>query len=179
MEEVWKDIPGYEGLYQASNIGRIRGVDRYIGYKNGRKRLWKGQIKTQRLDYKGYLRVEICKDGTQKTEFVHQLVALAFIPNPDKKPYINHKDGNPQNNNTENLEWCTPRENTIHSINVLKNGIKTVNQYDLDGNFIASYPSLIEAERQTGVSRHGISNVAAGRRNKAGNFKWRLAENVA
>jgi len=174
MNEIWKDIPGYEGLYQSSNKGRIRGVDRYVVYRNNRKRLWKGKIKTQRKDYKGYLRVELCKDGLQKTLHVHQLVAMSFIPNPDNKPYINHLDGNPLNNSIENLEWCTPRENTVHAKEVLKKGIKRVNQYDLKGNFIGSYPSIKNAEEKTGVNRCSISNVVCGRRKSAGKFRWEL-----
>lgn len=99
---------------------------------------------------------------------------MSFIPNPDNKPYINHLDGNPLNNSIENLEWCTPRENTVHAKEVLKKGIKRVNQYDLKGNFICSYPSIKNAEEKTGVNRCSISNVVCGRRKSAGKFRWEL-----
>ena len=172
--EVWKDIKGFEGMYQVSSIGRVKSLDRYVGYKKSGKRLVKGQEKIQTVTDKGYLKVTLCKDGTGKTREVQRLVAEAFIPNPENKEQVNHIDGNKFNNYVENLEWCTPSENTVHAKKVLKQGIKQVNQYDLQGNFIATYSSLKEAGEKTGVPKCSISNVVCGRRKKAGNFKWKL-----
>ncbi len=111
---IWKDIPGYEGLYQVSNRGDVKSLDR-ITTGNRRRRI-KGKLLSKTFTSTGYYKVELCKDGKRKSLKVHRLVAIAFIKNPDCKPYINHIDCNPLNNCVENLEWCTPKENTAHSI---------------------------------------------------------------
>lgn len=104
--EIWKDIPDYEGLYKVSSHGR------FMSFKNGE---WK-------LDYiNDYPRVyktkTLVKDGVKKTSFAHRWVAIAFIPNPENKPAVNHKDLNPGNNKVENLEWVTHSENSQHAVN--------------------------------------------------------------
>lgn len=103
MDEVWKDIEGYEGLYQVSNTGEVKSLN-YQG---------SGEIKLlkQYTDKRGYKRIELSKNGKGKTYLVHRLVALVFIPNPDDSPMVNHKDENPSNNNVNNLEWCTHEYN--------------------------------------------------------------------
>ncbi|MBQ0088112.1 MAG: HNH endonuclease [Prevotellaceae bacterium] len=95
--EIWKDIPHYEGLYQVSNYGRI---------KNNR-----GQFKTQHDNGRGYLGVELWKNNSSKREYVHRLVALAFLPNPNHFTQVNHKDEDKQNNYVDNLEWCDCKYN--------------------------------------------------------------------
>ena len=110
---VWKDIVGYEGLYQVSDDGRVRSKDRITTGK--RNRIVKGKILSAGTNTCGYLIVVLCKDGKTKTQKVHRLVAKAFIPNTDCKPYINHLDGNPKNNIVSNLEWCTQHENVQHA----------------------------------------------------------------
>jgi hypothetical protein len=97
--EIWKEIEGYEGLYQVSNEGRIRS---------------KRRIKIQG-DYNGYKKVRLSKKSRQLTKQVHRLVAKAFIPNPENKPFVNHKDLNRSNNNVNNLEWVTHQENVNHA----------------------------------------------------------------
>lgn len=98
MEE-WKDITGYEGLYQVSNLGRVRRSGKILkgGYNN-----------------KGYHTINLCKNGISKSFFVHRLVAIAFIPNPNNFPIVNHKDENPKNNCVDNLEWCTKSYNATY-----------------------------------------------------------------
>lgn len=174
--EIWKDIKGYEGLYQVSSFGRIKSLDRYVGYKGkaDKMRLLKGEEKKGTVTAKGYLKVTLFKNGYGKTREIQRLVAEAFIENPLNKEQVNHIDGNKQNNHVENLEWCSPKENTIHAIRVLRKGIKRVSQYDLQGNYIKTYESIKEASKSTNVPRCSISNVVCGRRNKAGNYKWRL-----
>ena len=107
-DEIWKWVPGFEGFYSVSNLGSIRNskgkilsVEHTRDPKTGKKT--------------GHLRVTLHKNGKQKHCFVHRLVALAFIPNPDNKPYVNHKDNDPENNCVDNLEWCTNKENVLHS----------------------------------------------------------------
>lgn len=117
-EEVWKDIEGYEGLYQVSNMGRVRSLDR----KSKSKNKWnsynasiKGRIRLCATSRMGYLRMRLCKDGVKQWYQLHQLVARAFIPNPDRKETVNHIDGNKKNNCVSNLEWATQAENNKHA----------------------------------------------------------------
>lgn len=103
--EEWKDVPNYEGLYQVSNLGRIKS----LRDKNGKAR---EKILKLKLSKFGYYQICLCKNGKQKWYFVHRLVALAFIPNPNNLPQINHIDENKTNNYVENLEWCTSKYNS-------------------------------------------------------------------
>lgn len=125
MEEEWRDIKGYEGIYQVSNIGRVKSLCRLREYKGGRICHLKGKMITPSPDRYGYLHLCLSKNNIVKTFRVHMLVANAFIPNPNKKCEINHIDGNKVNNCVQNLEWCTQKENVHHSIHVL--GHKIIN----------------------------------------------------
>ena len=109
MEEIWKDINGYEGLYQISNLGNIRS---YI--RNRNKNLKYNKTKDN------YQRITLTKEKTKKSYLVHRLVAQAFVPNPLLKKQVNHKDFDVCNNRADNLEWVTARENVIHSYNYSK-----------------------------------------------------------
>lgn len=126
MEEVWKDIKGYEGFYQVSNLGRIQSLDRLIDtdIKYVGKRLHKGRVLLPCINNKGYKTVRLCKYGETKVFLVHRLVAGAFIPNPNNYPIINHKDENPKNNCVENLEWCTQKYNMNWNDVMKKVGLK-------------------------------------------------------
>lgn len=110
MEE-WRDIIGYEGLYQVSNLGRVKRLDGI----DSRGRLWKGRILKSMSTIWGYLWVPLCKDGVRKQHRIHRLVAEHFIPNVENKSQVNHIDGNKKNNTVENLEWTTHSENTKHA----------------------------------------------------------------
>lgn len=108
MEEIWKVIQGYEKKYEVSNLGNV--------YSHKHHRI----LKPYELK-KGYLRVDLYNENSERKHFkVHRLVALAFIPNPDNKPQINHIDGNPKNNQVSNLEWCTNDENHAHAMRMRK-----------------------------------------------------------
>lgn len=118
MKEIWKDIPGYEGYYQASNLGRIKSLSKKHYLKNKTFYLTKEKILKQTKNSRGYLRVTLNK----KQYFVHRLVAITFISNDNtEKNIINHKDCNPLNNCIENLEWCTNQENVDYMISLNRN----------------------------------------------------------
>ena len=115
QDEVWKDIEGYEGLYQVSTCGNIKSLAKSRKNGNGRYYIQKEKLLKQSFTTTGYKKVELYKDGKRKSFKVHRLVAIAFIPNPDNKPEVNHIDGNKINNNIDNLEWVTSSENSIHA----------------------------------------------------------------
>lgn len=190
MEEIWKDIEGYEGLYQVSNMGRIKSLERYKE-NHGKLQKVEEKIKTINIKNSGYQFVQLYKNNKYKNLMVHRLVAQAFIPNVNNKPQINHIDGNKLNNNVTNLEYCTNSENNKHAWNTglkqctekLKEATrktnkeyksKPINQLDLQGNYIKTWLNAHEASRQLGIDRSTISQCCTGgRRNKtAGGYKW-------
>ena len=124
MEE-WRDIPGYEGLYQVSNLGRIRSLidKKYDLNEKVVKIINREKMLKQNLTKKGYCNVKLYKNGKGETYKIHRLVAETFIPNPENKPQVNHIDGNKQNNCVSNLEWNTNEENFNNAIKI--NLVKT------------------------------------------------------
>lgn len=114
-EEIWKDISNYDGVYQISNLGRVKTKDRMLErkYHNGYVR--KGQFIKPQKDKDGYLRINLYKNGKPKASLIHRLVAQEFISNPNNLPQINHINLNKQDNRVENLEWCTAQENIKHA----------------------------------------------------------------
>lgn len=116
--ENFKDIPGYEGLYQVSPDGQVRSLDKFVNNKFGIKnKLFKGRLMKPLIGKTGYYYVQLVdKNGIQKHRKNHRLVALTFIPNPENKPFVNHINGNKLDNRIENLEWCTASENNIHAV---------------------------------------------------------------
>lgn len=172
MNEIWKDIKNFEGLYQVSNLGRIKSLERktnYI-YKKGGQHLIKEKIIKQFQNKYGYLKCFLYKNGTRKTFNVHRLVAQAFIPNPNNLPQVNHKDENKKNNNIVNLEWCSNQYNAKYSKN------KAVIQYDTNGKYINEYSSIIDASNITNTCYSKIGSVCQGKRKKAGGFIWKYKE---
>lgn len=124
MKEIWRDIAGYEGLYQVSNYGRIKSLERLektVGAVRQRRR--RERILKETNIY-GYRNVCLANNGYKRTVRVHRIVAKTFIPNPDGKLEVNHIDGNKANNRVDNLEWCTRKENSLHSVKVLGNKSK-------------------------------------------------------
>lgn len=165
---VWKEIPGYNGRYLVSETGEV------LSIAYGKQRLLK-----QRISSKGYMQVNLCRDGKIKTFRVHRLVALCFeIPGNGSE--INHKNENKVDNRAENLEWCDRRYNVCYGSRIerqrkavskpvaqmLKNGIAV----------IAVYPSEIQAGRKLGVSSSSIAACCLGKRKTAGGFRWRWAD---
>lgn len=172
MSEIWKDIISYEGTYQVSNLGNVRSL--HWNHSN------KIRLLTPFLNG-GYLRVGFRTNNVLKNYLIHVLVANAFIPNPENKPQVNHKDGNKLNNSVSNLEWVSASENVIHAKKhnlITKNPCRwepcKINQLSLDGKIIATYPSQREASRQLNLNQARISYAIAGNRPYA-NFLWEKA----
>ena len=118
MQEEWRQIKGFEGLYEISNLGNVRSLDRLCRMKNGKTRMHKGRTLKPGRDGGGYEFVVLRKDGLSLNRKIHRLVAEAFIPNPDNKPCVNHKDLNRANNCVENLEWCTVKYNNCYGTRI-------------------------------------------------------------
>ena len=179
--EIWKDIIGYEGLYQISNYGRVKTVARDIVRSNGEPLHIKEKIRKTVIKPNGYAEVHLRKDGKGLSIKVHRLVAEAFIPNPDNLPQVNHIDEDKTNNNVSNLEWCT-RDYNMHygtrngrAASKRINGKKSkhVKQYSIDGKFIREWASLAEIERQTGYNNSNISACCRGKFKTMYNHIWR------
>ena len=118
VNEEWKDIEGQEGYYMISNLGRLKTIDRVITKSNGFEYKLKGRVIKTHIDKdNGYERTTLPVDGRRKTAFIHRIVAKAFIPNPENKATVNHKNSIRSDNRVENLEWCTYKENTLHAKN--------------------------------------------------------------
>ena len=166
MKEIWKEIPGYEGVYWASTLGHVRSTNGVLKPSKHRD---------------GYLKVVFCVKGVRKTYQVHRLIALTFIPNPDNLPQINHKDENKTNNHIDNLEWCTMDYNIHYGTGQIRcrnrglpSNARPVSQYSLNGEFIARYPSTMEAERQTGVAQANINACARHVHHQMCGYVWRF-----
>lgn len=126
--EIWKDIVGYEGFYQISNLGRVKSLCRFVVRdSNGNKKLKKESVKSFLKIKNNYPSTVLFKNAIRNHVLVHRLVAEAFVPNPENKPFVNHKDGVRHNNFTSNLEWCTQKENVNHAIRI---GLKKSNGED-------------------------------------------------
>lgn len=162
MEEIWKDIKDYEGLYQVSNLGKIRSLDRYR-YNGISYYIQKGKILKLQDDKNGYKVINLYKDKKVKNFKVHRIVAQAFIPNPENKEQINHIDGNKNNNQITNLEWCNCTENVRHAFtnNLMTQHNNTpVEQYSLDGSFLKKYNSISEAILELHLNKGAVSSIS-------------------
>ena len=169
-EEIWKDIKGFEGLYQISSLGRVKSLLKFY------PRLFNPT--TNKL---GYGIVTLTKNKRSKSFYVHKLVAEAFIPNPNNYPCINHKDENPSNNCVENLEWCTYKYNSNYGTRnerISKIKGRPVNQYTLDGKFIKTYSCAPVAGRETHISRVNIWKCCISKegRTTCGGYMWKYAD---
>ena len=165
MKEIWKDKKDYEGLYQVSNLSRVKSI------KFGKERILKPVTNSS-----GYLFVKLCKDGKVKAFTVHRLVAEAFIPNPDNLPCVNHKDECKSNNVVNNLEWCSYSYNInfgTRNKRMIKKRCKPVLQYTLDGEFVREWESAKQAEKEGGFSNSHIISVCKGKRPHHKGYIWR------
>lgn len=180
--ETWKDIRGYEGLYQVSNLGRIRSLGRVCNAKNNSTSKKRERILTQEITVFGYCRVRLFDlEGKSKHYATHRIVAQEFIGNIDGYE-INHKNEIKTDNRVENLEIVTSKQNCNYGTrnkrlsekNTANKALwcKGVIQKDKDGNVIAEYESRLEAERKTGISNSNISKTCNGKKRTANGFIW-------
>lgn len=170
MNEIWKDVKDYEGFYQVSNFGRV-------------KRVTTDRILKSNMTSKGYLLVKLCKNSINSNKRIHRLVAEAFIPNSENKPYINHIDEDKTNNHASNLEWVTAKENSNHgtrnerisnamsrskSIPIIATNIKTGESQEFYGGS--------ECARQLGLYQSNITHVLKGRYKQTGGYVFKYKE---
>ena len=162
--ETWKEIAGYEGIYEVSDMGRVKSLNyNHTGTEKILKP-WK--------THRGYLQVGLSKDGKVKHTLVHRLVADSFIPNPNNLETINHKDEVKTNNVASNLEWMSRADNVAYSQPQWeKRSVQMFNKST--GELLATFPSLMEAERVTEISRSHISECCNGKLKSAGGYIWR------
>lgn len=168
--EVWKDILGYEGLYQISDKGRV-------------KSLWFGKelILKPLKDGWGYLFIYLCKNRERKMCKIHRLVSKAFIPNPQNLPQVNHKDEDKTNNSVQNLEWCSVKYNNNFGTRTQRQAEKMINgklskpvlQYTLDGELIREWKSTMDVQRNLGYFQTSISACCLGKYKSAYKFVWK------
>lgn len=183
MKEEWRDITGYKGRYQVSNLGNFISITK----RSGRK-IIKGS-----LDHKGYIKITLYKNGQRTTLGAHRIVAQEFIPNPKGKQQVNHRDGDKQNNATYNLEWCTNAENQQHKFHVLgyrmpAEQLRTIQQKGLEIAHKKSkkqiqcietgkvYESIKDAVKEFGTSQSNFSLVLKGKNKTAAGYHWRYVD---
>jgi hypothetical protein len=187
--EIWKDIKGYEGLYQVSNRGRVR----RIFFINNVTEKEKIKVLTPLKHNHGYLSVSLCKNGKQKMRLIHRLVAQAFIENKFNKKEINHINGNKKDNRVENLEWVTRKENMEHVINVLKYHLGPVGKFGADSKraipvlmidketneVIKRFGSIIDGARYLNLTKSGdIVNCCKRKLKSSHGYIWRYEREI-
>lgn len=187
MEEIWRDIKDYEGLYEVNNLGRVKSLNY--------RRTGKEKVLKARKNSCGYLFVALCKDGVLKQFRVHRLVAEAFIPNPENKPCIDHLNTDRTDNRVENLRWCTCQENSNNPLTRQKysealkgekapwygkfgaehNNSKPIVGINKTTGEEVRFACAREAERVLGIGHSSITNCTKGRKKSAGGYLWRYA----
>lgn len=171
MEKIIKDFPNYK----VTSTGKI--LSCYDVREVSTE--WK-ELKQIYDKSCGYMIVTLCHQGVRKNKRVHRLMMEAFVPNPENKAYVNHKDGNKLNNTLANLEWATPKENALHAVNTglcdsaIEASKEAVLMYEKDKiTFIKEFSSMHEAMRKTGIAYQNISKVCRGLRHTAGGYHWK------
>ena len=166
MEEIWKDIPGYEGYYRVSNMSHVLNVKT-------------GVIRTPNIDHRGRMTIGLIKDGVLRSFSFPRLVAMAFIRMPKEEEEVNHLDENPLNNNPDNLEWCDHKYNCNYGTRIQRIKEKQnipVLQYTLDGKFIAEYASMHIAAEAINAEAGHICDCCLGNRKCAYGYFWRYRD---
>ena len=177
--EIWKDIKGYEGLYQVSNLGRVKSVERKVRHNYGGLKTVPERILKGSPDGDGYLYVSLSKENHKRNPKIHKLVANAFLLNPDNLPQVNHIDENKENNRVSNLEWCSSLYNLQYSDIIHKGNLarsRAVKQYSLNGEFLNEFNSISEARKAINAKSHiGIIKCCQHKQKTSYGYKWEYA----
>ena len=180
INEICKPVVGYEGLYEASNYGRIKSLAKTIPGLFGSTIYLKEKIRRNHKYPNGYEYVGLSNNGKVKTHLVHRLVAIAFIPNPDNLPEVNHKNEQITDNRVENLEWVTHKENANYGTRIQRANEKReipIIQYSLEGEFITEWTKgAMSVQKKYGWSRTNICACCKGKQQSAYGFKWAYKE---
>ena len=173
--EIWKDIKGYEGLYQVSNLGRVKSLSKKYGHGKRNEKIMACSLRKD-----GYISVSLFKKSKGKTFGVHRLVAEAFIPNPDNLPQVNHKDENKQNNYANNLEFCTKKYNMNYGTRKERAYSKTrkhnIIQCDLNGNVIKIWECAYIASKKLNIKQSGIYRCCMKKQDVYKGYVWKYAD---
>ena len=181
MEEIWKDIKGYEGIYQVSNMGRIKSLNRC---DSNNHLLYGKLLKPEKTIY-GYHQITLCKNGKTQKYKIHRLVCTHFLPNPENKPYIDHINCNRTDNRVENLRWVTHKENMNNPLTTQKIGNansrthkKPIIQFSNNCDYIKLWKSATDIERELGISKVSVGACCKNKPHHltAGGYKWGYAE---
>jgi hypothetical protein len=191
--EEWRDVVGYEGLYQVSNLGNVKSLKRVVKHSSGCPKIINEKfLKPSSAKY-GHKNVVLSLNGIKKHQLVHRLVAKAFIENPNNYPCVNHKDENAKNNCIDNLEWCTVQYNNTYGTFVqrriqntdfskrsltAKKYILSVAQMDLSGKVLKVWDSLTDAAMNTGTQISKICSCCKGQRKTSNGYMWKYKEAV-
>lgn len=167
MQEVWKDIVGYEGCYQVSNLGNVKALRRMFT-PNGATRFTKEKLANFYINKSGYVKVQMSLNSKQKSYSVHRLVAIAYLPNDQNKQEVNHKDGNKLNNVISNLEWSTRSENVIHGIKnnlikVKKRGFHNMSKVVINVENGIFYDCVLDAAESININYDKLRNRLNGK----------------
>lgn len=172
QQEIWKDIIGWEGLYQISTHQRVKSMAKIIICKDGKIKNYKEKILTPVHDSHGYMVHGLCRDNKLTGKKLHRLMMEAFVPNPENKPHINHINGIKDDNRLENLEWCNQSENSLHAYRVIKTrkspykgrvGSKAVNSKRVRSDILGiTFGAAAEAGRILGIEPSYVGAICRG-----------------
>ena len=175
MTEIWRPIKDYENIYEVSNLGRVRSLERTVIRKNGVTLKVPEKILKPKARRDGYLTVNIYKNAVCKNYYIHRVVSTAFLPNPDNKPQVNHLSEEKTDNSVENLEWCTAKENVNYGTGIQR-GHEKLGKPILCIELNQIFPSVTDAARQLSLSKGNLGSVLAGRRKSAGGYHFEYVE---
>lgn len=176
MTEIFKPVKGYAGIYEISNMGRVKSLSRVVERKDGNTRVTENRIILPFTTKAGYSQIVLCKDGVKKKHYIHRLVANAFLPNLSYLPIINHKNENKKDNRVSNLEWCTAYYNTRYG--KLQERLKKIEVLDSKGDIIEVVEGMNKCERKYNISKYLIQRSSEGKdliRDNKCNFNFSIA----